>query len=60
VSNFGVKDLATLVASAKVKPAANQVRMNPPLAFPFVVLTRAPDPPAPLRLRAAGADHRVC
>jgi hypothetical protein len=26
VSNFGVKDLEILLASAKIKPAANQVR----------------------------------
>jgi len=37
VSNFGVSDLAILMASAKVPPAANQI-----LLHPYVYLTQSP------------------
>ncbi|THU87153.1 Aldo/keto reductase [Dendrothele bispora CBS 962.96] len=37
VSNFGVKDLTTLLATAEIKPAANQI-----LLHPYVYATQAP------------------
>lgn len=37
VSNFGVKDLEILLASAKIKPAANQI-----LLHPYVYMQQAP------------------
>ncbi|KIK50236.1 hypothetical protein GYMLUDRAFT_234712 [Collybiopsis luxurians FD-317 M1] len=37
VSNFGVNDLATLLASAKIPPAANQI-----LLHPYVYAAQAP------------------
>ncbi|KAI0067043.1 Aldo/keto reductase [Artomyces pyxidatus] len=47
VSNFGVADLEILLASAKVKPAANQI-----LLHPYVYAQQAP-------ILAAGALHGI-
>lgn len=59
VSNFGVKDLEILLASAKIKPAANQVRKKRD-RFSRGFLTFNKDSSSSLCLHATGTYSEVC
>lgn len=59
VSNFGVKDLEILLASAKIKPAANQVSEDV-MKFSREALTFNKDSSSSLCLHATGTYSEVC
>ena len=61
VSNFGVTELQILIASAKIKPAANQVRANARNlhAFEFIDIVPHLDSSSSLRLRQTSSHFVI-
>ena len=59
VSNFGVEDLKTLLASAKIKPVVNQVTCIFQLDRWFPLPDTLVDPLSSVCIRPAGPDYRI-